>query len=223
MKLTILQNNIIKLLENYSTINENLLSTTTGSNIKLINSSDNEQYIVGFVSYIVPSIQNANDSVYDELVIEGVDQYGRNKKISISVSDIESNEFSGYNELFFTNELESQDANRIYSTQTTNVLTNKDIYKFGSDITNGMLIAYKKANGSEVRGIVTSIDEAKINLIRITDTNTLAPNTLTLIEATTDGFVGIVAEGIFESQSITLYWNDEDIWDDDEYWLDSLE
>ena len=63
----------------------------------------------------------------------------------------------------------------------------------------------------------------KINLIRITDTNTLAPNTLTLIEATTDGFVGIVAEGIFESQSITLYWNDEDIWDDDEYWLDSLE
>lgn len=188
-------NNMVKELTNQMTIDSSKISPLLGVNVKLTNSNSPSSFFVGSVTRLVPAIQNANSVVFSAMVLDGVDNTGTRRTITITIDELNTDSYSGYNRMFYTKTLQDQDSAIIYVEEDDDlIISNVSINVFDTDhIKLGNLVSCKRADGTEVEGAITAISPRgeSISVSAVTNNRT-GTVVLTLIDATTDDFVGAV-------------------------------
>jgi hypothetical protein len=182
---------------NKTSINDELISPINGTNIKLINKTTPSETFVGVVTDLIPEIVNFNTGIYYGLIVDGVDNYGKKKKIIITIYDLEINLYAGYDKLFYSNTLDDISGAIVYEEDVKSlVVYNKSIRVFSNDFKYGRLISYIDTNGKQESGIISylSSDNTSVRIIAPIGEKIYQASNLSLEEATNPAFKGVILE-----------------------------
>ena len=196
MALTILQNDITTMVSEQS-VNDQLVSTMLGVNVKLTNDDATETF-VGVVSKMDVKIQNESDAIYTGITLEGMTHLGVKKTIALKIDDLNSDDYGGYTKFFYTKTLNEMENAIIYYEADHNLVTDKDILVFDTaSVVVGNLIVYRTAEGAEVQGLVAAVagDSVTVNVLVNGKASTVK---LTLVQATSEGFIGSILIPVFD-------------------------
>jgi hypothetical protein len=177
-----------------TSIDNTLLSPALGTNIRLSLSTDTTKYFVGTISKLNASILNANAGIYTSMLIEGVDNTGVKKAITLTIDNLINNTYGEYDKFYWTNNLgiDSTVVDEESSKSILNENASIQVFDTANTVKLGAVIAYSLDGGDNlIKGIINSIspqlDKITVQTIVANKPQTLA---LTLIQATSGVFVG---------------------------------
>ena len=184
-------------LNNQTSIDETMISPTAGVNVVLVDSQDPTKFFNAIVSGMVASVRNADTGVFTGIILEGVNELGERRSLTITIQNIEDMEYGIYDTLLFTKNLSEQvNVDVVEATDTNIIVDDRSVRVFDAgNVVAGKLISYKLPDGREFRGIITQVPttgEARL----IVNTN-VGQQTLTLQQATHPNFEGTIHEIIF--------------------------
>jgi|GEM_PF-4676095 len=195
MALNLGQEAITVTLNNQETIDGTKASPTTGTNIKLIDTTTPTNFFVGTISRLVASIQNADSGIFTSMILDGVDNTGTKKTITVTIDDLKNNTYANglYSGFFYTSKLSSIPPDVVYDQSVDSlIVSDATIETFSSFVVVGNLIAFKLADDTEVEGVISQVSPDGTNIrVSAIVSGRIGTITLTLVQATdTSGFDG---------------------------------
>ncbi len=147
------------------------------------------------------SILNAGSvGLCTSISVEGVDSLGAKRSFQISIEDFTNNAYAEFDKMYWSNNL-SDPSPTVSEESVTSILDETAFVKiFNTDIVKlGALITFRKVDQEPISGVVSTVATTGDSITVSTKVNNrLASVSLSLIDATMEGFEGEIIVPAYE-------------------------